>query len=103
MAARGILENPGLEHFPISKVLSIQFFLNLILAMFGGYTETPIECIKDWMKIALETGTSFTHFHHHLIYMCEKNMSRIDRKYFNALSSTTAVVDFMEEYLSLCA
>ncbi|KAK4015689.1 hypothetical protein OUZ56_030662 [Daphnia magna] len=81
MAARGILENP---------------------AMFAGFSETPIECIKDWIKLALETGVSFTHFHHHLIYMCEKNMSRVDRRYFNALSSTTAVIDYMENYLSLC-
>ncbi|XP_046633162.1 tRNA-dihydrouridine(20a/20b) synthase [NAD(P)+]-like [Daphnia pulicaria] len=81
MSARGILENP---------------------AMFAGFSETPIECIKDWMKLSLETGISFTHFHHHLIYMCEKNMSRVDRRYFNALSSTTAVIDYMENYLSLC-
>lgn len=68
--------------------------------MFAGYSETPIDCIKDWIRISMETGMSFTTFHHHLIYMCEKNLSRTDRKYFHALSSTTAVLDYMENLLS---
>lgn len=79
MSARGILENP---------------------ALFAGYSETPIECIKDWIRISMETGVSFTNFHHHLIYMFEKNLSRTDRKYFHSLSSTTAVLDYMENILS---
>lgn len=82
--------------------VNLMFCVIFALAMFAGFSETPIECIKDWIKLALETGVSFTHFHHHLIYMCEKNMSRVDRRYFNALSSTTAVIDYMENYLSLC-
>ena len=74
MAARGILENP---------------------AMYAGYQETPDECIADWVRIALGTGTIFTCFHHHLIYMCEKRSSRADRKVFNALESTAAVIDYL--------
>ena len=41
-----------------------KLILLLLIAMFAGYSETPIECIRDWMKLALETGSSFTHFHH---------------------------------------
>lgn len=70
--------------------------------MFAGYSETPTECIRDWIRFAMETGTSFTHFHHHLIYMCERHLSRAERKYFNSLTSTTSVLDYMEHYLSLC-
>ena len=74
MAARGMLENP---------------------AMFAGYEVTPDRCISDWVRLALATGTLFSCFHHHLIYMCEKRSSRADRKIFNALESTAAVLDFL--------
>jgi len=76
MAARGILENP---------------------AMYAGYDATPPHCISDWVRIALTVGTPFTCFHHHLIYMCEKGLSKAERKVFNALSSTAAVIDYIRE------
>lgn len=74
MAARGLLANP---------------------AMFAGYEETPLECIWDWVDIALAHGTPFTCFHHHLIYMMERISSQPERKVFNALSSTSAVIDYL--------
>ena len=74
MAARGLLENP---------------------AMFAGHSETPDQCIIDWVRLALSSGTLFTCFHHHLIYMCEKRSSRADRKVFNALESSSAVIDYL--------
>lgn len=80
MAARGILENP---------------------AMYAGYSETPIDCIHDWIRLSMESGSCFTHFHHHLIYMCQKILTRAERKYFNSLSSTSAVLDYMDQYLSV--
>ena len=55
MAARGMLENP---------------------AMFSGATTTPASCISDWIHIAMDIGTPFSTFHHHLIYMLEKTLSR---------------------------
>ena len=40
MAARGILNNP---------------------AMYAGYTDTPLECVKEWVSVILrETYTTFT-------------------------------------------
>jgi len=74
MAARGMLENP---------------------AMFAGFDTTPDQCVADWVRIALNTGTPFNCFHHHLIYMCEKRTSRADRRIFNSLSSTAAVLDYI--------
>ena len=55
MAARGMLENP---------------------AMFAGFDTTPDQCVADWVRIALNIGTPFNCFHHHLIYMCERRTSR---------------------------
>jgi len=74
MAARGMLENP---------------------AMYAGYDTTPDQCLADWVRISLNTGTPFTCFHHHLIYMCEKRTSRADRRVFNSLTSTAAVLDYI--------
>lgn len=74
MAARGLLTNP---------------------AMFAGYEETPLQCVWDWVDIAVEHGTPFTCFHHHLIYMLERITSQPERRVFNNLSSTSAVIDFL--------
>ena len=57
MAARGMLENP---------------------AMYAGFETTPDKCISDWCRLALTTGTPFSCFHHHLIYMCQKRISRLE-------------------------
>eukprot|EP00095_Tigriopus_kingsejongensis_P005947 maker-scaffold316_size209483-snap-gene-1.39 protein:Tk05947 transcript:maker-scaffold316_size209483-snap-gene-1.39-mRNA-1 annotation:"trna-dihydrouridine(20a 20b) synthase" len=69
MAARGILANP---------------------AMFLGHPHTPTQCVEDWIRIALGVGTPFPCFHHHLAYMCERELSRSERRIFNLLSSTSA-------------
>jgi len=77
MAARGLLENP---------------------AMFAGYAETPRECLVSWVRLSLLTGTPFSCFHHHLSYMTENLLPyKAERKVFNALQSTAAVLDFMRE------
>ncbi|XP_070192063.1 tRNA-dihydrouridine(20a/20b) synthase [NAD(P)+]-like isoform X2 [Littorina saxatilis] len=80
MSARGILANP---------------------AMYAGFDETPVQCVKDWLDISLSLGTSFQCFHHHLIYMMDKLMSRAERRVFNSLASTSAVIDFIRENYSL--
>ena len=76
MSARGILANP---------------------TFYAGYNSTPIECIRDWVNIAIETGTSFTCFHHHLIYMMEGLLTRAERQHFNILGSTTAVISYLSD------
>ncbi|KAM4742704.1 tRNA-dihydrouridine(20a/20b) synthase [NAD(P)+]-like [Anableps anableps] len=75
MAARGLLANP---------------------AMFAGYEDTPLQCVWDWVDISIEQGTPFTCFHHHLIYMLERVSSQPERKVFNSLSSTSAVIDYLQ-------
>ncbi|XP_042191106.1 tRNA-dihydrouridine(20a/20b) synthase [NAD(P)+]-like isoform X1 [Callorhinchus milii] len=80
MAARGLLANP---------------------AMFAGYEETPLQCVRDWVEIALEHGTPFTCFHHHLMYMLERITSRQEKRIFNVLSSTSAVLDYLSGHYDL--
>ncbi|XP_062860759.1 tRNA-dihydrouridine(20a/20b) synthase [NAD(P)+]-like [Trichomycterus rosablanca] len=74
MSARGLLANP---------------------ALFAGYEYTPLQCVWDWVDISLKHGTPFTCFHHHLIYMLERITSQPERKVFNGLSSTSAVIDYL--------
>lgn len=81
MVARGLLANP---------------------AMFAGYEETPLKCIQDWVNIALEHGTPFTCFHHHLMYMMERITSKQEKKVFNVLSSTSAVLDYLNDHYGVC-
>lgn len=80
MAARGMLANP---------------------AMYAGFEETPLQCIRDWLDISLSLGTPFPRFHHHLIYMLEKTLSRAERRIFNSLASTSAVVEYLRENFGL--
>ncbi|KAM4746854.1 tRNA-dihydrouridine(20a/20b) synthase [NAD(P)+]-like [Rhinophrynus dorsalis] len=80
MAARGLLANP---------------------AMFAGYEETPLACVQDWVDIALEHGTPFTCFHHHLMYMMERITSKQEKRVFNVLSSTSAVLDYLRDHYGI--
>lgn len=75
MSARGILDNP---------------------ALFAGYSHTPLECVRDWVALSLGTGVTFTQFHSHLIHMLDKVTTRTERRVFNTLSSTPAVLDYLE-------
>ncbi|XP_039210414.1 tRNA-dihydrouridine(20a/20b) synthase [NAD(P)+]-like isoform X1 [Crotalus tigris] len=76
MVARGLLANP---------------------ALFAGYEDTPLQCVQDWVDIALDHGTPFTCFHHHLMYMLERVTSKQEKKIFNVLSSTSAVLDYLRD------
>lgn len=76
MAARGLLSNP---------------------ALFAGYEKTPLQCVQDWVDIALSLGTPFQLFHHHLSTMLEHVMSRNEKRIFNCLGGMTAVLDFLKE------
>ena len=54
MAARGLLENP---------------------AMFAGYDATPIACVADYLRIAIDLGSSLKTMIHHIGTMTERSMT----------------------------
>ncbi|XP_071960206.1 tRNA-dihydrouridine(20a/20b) synthase [NAD(P)+]-like [Antedon mediterranea] len=80
MAARGMLQNP---------------------AMYAGYENTPLQCVQDWVDLAIGLGTPFPCFHYHLIAMMERVASKPEKKVFNTLNSTSAVLDFLKEYYNV--
>ncbi|GAB1606637.1 tRNA-dihydrouridine20a/20b 20b synthase NADP+-like [Argonauta hians] len=82
MSARGILANPSL---------------------FAGYQATPEQCVKDWIRLALSTGTSFQSFHHHLTFMLQKVMTRAEQTVFASLASTSSVLQFLADNFGISA
>ncbi|KAI9332650.1 dihydrouridine synthase-domain-containing protein [Obelidium mucronatum] len=76
MAARGLLENP---------------------ALFAGFKTTPIHAVEAYTRFALGYGTNYFVMHHHLMMMTEKSMTRMEKKLFNSLPSSAAIVDYLEE------
>lgn len=76
MSARGILANP---------------------ALYAGYKDIPMECIIDYLKLALEYGGKFSIHHHHLLYMLYRHLSRPERLVFAQLTSMLGILDFFED------
>ncbi|KAF7414145.1 hypothetical protein HZH68_002634 [Vespula germanica] len=80
MSARGILANP---------------------ALFSGYTTTPLSCIQDWIDITARIDTHFLCFHHHLVFMTEKILSKKDRVYLNSLKTRQSVLEFLGNHFDI--
>ncbi|KAE8268510.1 hypothetical protein A4X09_0g3835 [Tilletia walkeri] len=77
MSARGLLANP---------------------ALFAGYDCTPPEAVQHFCTEALRGGgLPFQHFHRHIAYMLESALPRSDSLYFNSLSSSAAVMDWLQD------
>ncbi|RKP36261.1 hypothetical protein BJ085DRAFT_23473 [Dimargaris cristalligena] len=80
MASRGLLRNP---------------------ALFSGYDHTPLECIQDYTDIAMSLGTNTYLFHHHLMFMFENVMHNTERKTFNVLSTTSAILNHLRNFYGI--
>uniref|UniRef100_A0A914EBS6 tRNA-dihydrouridine synthase n=1 Tax=Acrobeloides nanus TaxID=290746 RepID=A0A914EBS6_9BILA len=68
-------------------------------ALFGGHLSTPKQCIRDWLEIEANKGISFESFHQHLIFMVRSCLPKAQRIFFNELTSTLAVKDFLSDIL----
>jgi tRNA-dihydrouridine synthase 4 len=80
MVAQGLLENP---------------------ALFDGYEHTPVDAIKSYVTKAITLGTNHFIFHHHIMFMCDKIMSKQEKKNFNCLYSIPAILDYLEEHYGI--
>ncbi|TPX32863.1 hypothetical protein SmJEL517_g04058 [Synchytrium microbalum] len=80
MAARGLLENP---------------------ALFAGYETTPYECLEKFVDLSLKYGTNSFIFHNHVKFMLDRITSRQEKKSLNYLSSTPAVLDWLDDQYGL--
>lgn len=78
MAASGILTNP---------------------ALFSGVNKTPYSCIKLWMNMKSNHNDKITFqcYHHHLVFMLEKILTKQEKQIFNHLSSFECVDNFLKE------
>ncbi|XP_066995039.1 tRNA-dihydrouridine(20a/20b) synthase [NAD(P)+]-like [Anabrus simplex] len=80
MAARGILANP---------------------ALFAGHPTTPLDCVKQWVEIALDYEVPFQAFHHHLQFMMEKILRKKERVFFSSLKTIESILTFLAEHCDL--
>ncbi|KAJ3138811.1 tRNA-dihydrouridine(20a/20b) synthase [NAD(P)+]-like protein [Physocladia obscura] len=75
MSARGLLENP---------------------ALFAGFKTTPVHALEAYTRLAIGYGTNFFIMHHHLMMMTDKSMTKTEKKLFNCLPSSAAVVQYLD-------
>ncbi|CAH1395960.1 unnamed protein product [Nezara viridula] len=80
MAARGILQNP---------------------AMFSGLEKTPLSCVQNWVDLCCKSDVQFQCYHHHLVFMLEKVLSKKERNTFNFLKTFDQVNNYLSEKLSI--
>lgn len=73
MCARGALANP---------------------AMFCGEEAVPLDCVIDYLQLALKYGGLFTTHHHHLMFMLFGRVSKADRREFSLLRSLPGILDY---------
>ncbi|XP_075970574.1 dihydrouridine synthase 4 [Anticarsia gemmatalis] len=80
MAASGLLTNPGL---------------------FSGAEKTPLSCVKLWMDMKDKENERITFqcYHHHLVFMLEKVLSKQQKSVFNHLSTFESVDKYLYEHL----
>ncbi|XP_045486525.1 tRNA-dihydrouridine(20a/20b) synthase [NAD(P)+]-like isoform X1 [Pieris rapae] len=80
MAASGLLSNP---------------------ALFSGATTTPVECIKTWMELKnlSKDKITFQCYHHHLVFMLEKTLSKKQKQIFNYLQTFEDVDNFLFKHI----
>ncbi|RZB41533.1 tRNA-dihydrouridine(20a/20b) synthase [NAD(P)+]-like, partial [Asbolus verrucosus] len=96
MVANGLLTNPTL---------------------FTGTTSTPIDCVQKWLNICYNTTfddeqynkivdhtipekpnhLTFQCFHHHLVFMLEKILTKKEKRVFNNLQSFSRVLGFIKD------
>lgn len=76
MSARGLLQNP---------------------ALYAGFKETPVECLRDWFDFALPTGLSYGCLHRHLEMMMEDQLSSEDKRLLHCMNCLPSLLKFMQD------
>eukprot|EP01006_Ploeotia_vitrea_P060725 TRINITY_DN76443_c0_g1_i1.p1 TRINITY_DN76443_c0_g1~~TRINITY_DN76443_c0_g1_i1.p1 ORF type:complete len:308 (+),score=13.31 TRINITY_DN76443_c0_g1_i1:39-962(+) len=78
MSARGLLYNP---------------------ALFSGALTTPMECVKDYIDLAMQHGTQLQNFQHHLSCMLKDTITRDKRLELQRVASVGGMLEFLDQTL----
>jgi tRNA-dihydrouridine synthase 4 len=76
MSARGLLQNP---------------------ALYAGHSQTPLECVRDWIDLAVPTGLSYGCLHRHLEMMLEEQLSSADKRLLHCMNCLPALLEFVRD------
>lgn len=77
-------------------ILVFAFILSVIFTI---SSTTLMNFIIFQLDISIRLGTTYQCFHNHLVYMLERVLPRSERRIFNALASSSAVIDYLKENL----
>lgn len=78
MCARGMMANP---------------------AMMSGHDRCPLECTQQYLKIALEYGSStipYSIHYHHVLFMIGEYLTKADRMEYVGLKSLPSIISFLK-------
>lgn len=80
MAASSMLSNPGL---------------------FSGANRTPFSCVRKWMDLKNEAKERITFqcYHHHLVFMLDKLLTKQQKNDFNTLCTFDSVDEYVQKYV----
>lgn len=80
MAASAILSNP---------------------ALFSGENRTPLNCVKYWMDLKDKAcdRITFQCYHHHLVFMLDKLLTKQQKNDFNTLNTFDSVDNYIHKYI----
>ncbi|SCZ94789.1 BZ3500_MvSof-1268-A1-R1_Chr12-1g03659 [Microbotryum saponariae] len=103
MSARGLLANPVSWHGKAGRLRTL-FVLTAhsLQALFSGYDKTPFTAISEFVRISTQVGLIYPLFHRHVAYMIESHFTlRMDRVFFNGLTSYASVCDYLVDELGV--
>ena len=96
MAARGLLRNPALFSC-IDDAARVEQGLTASTELVQPFELTPLECVYDYLRLAVDYGTPWGIMHRHLSWMLFSVLGRADkRKELNSFVSIAGALDFME-------
>lgn len=87
--------------------------------LFSGSDVTTLECVQKWLNICYNStldeddqetirgipdrpkNLTFQCFHHHLVFMLEKMLTKAQKRVFNNLRNFTDVLAYLEEHFNV--
>lgn len=69
--------------------------------LFSGTDRTPLSCVKLWMDLKDKASDKITFqcYHHHLVFMLDKLLTKAQKNEFNILSTFECVDEYIQKHV----